>query len=197
MYSFVKGGNIYRYLHSREQWPYWPEKKENPRQGCSPTGLSFTFWNKDLKEIFNTLMTIARVKLLMLLVMVILPRTALVLWILKFNINVRVIPTIHTSLCPIFVYIPKNYRSMLFFKFILTTKYFRQQPDSLRNLIDMFCYFYFRSILKCLGNIVRIVWMLRSLCSRALFARQRFVPIKCARRWKNRCIVCVNTILDR
>lgn len=151
----------------------------------------------NLKEIFNTLMTIARVKLLMLLVRVILPKTALVLWILKFNINVRVIPTIHTSLCPIFVYIPKNYRSMLFFLFILTTKYFRQQPDSLRNLIDMFCFFYFRSILKCLGNIVRIVWMLRSLCSRALFARQRFVPIKCARRWKNRCIVCVNTILDR
>lgn len=143
MYSFVKGGNKYRYLHFREQWPYWPEKKENPRQGCSPTGLSFTFWNKDLKEIFNTLMTIARVKLLMLLVRVILPKTALVLWILKFNINVRVIPTIHTSLCPIFVYIPKNYRSMLFFKFILTTKYFRQQPDSLRNLIDMFFFFIF------------------------------------------------------
>lgn len=30
-----------------------------------------------------------------------------------------------------------------FFKFILTTKYFRQQPDSLRNLIDMLVFFLF------------------------------------------------------
>lgn len=173
-----------------------PRKKKIRGKVVAPL-VWVSLFEINLKEIFNTLMTIARVKLLMLLVRVILPKTALVLWILKFNINVRVIPTIHTSLCPIFVYIPKNYRSMIFLLFILTTKYFRQQPDSLRNLIDMFFFFYFRSILKCLGNIVRIVWMLRSLCSKALFARQRFVPIKCARRWKNRCIVCVNTILDK
>lgn len=172
-----------------------PRKKKIRGKVVAPL-VWVSLFEINLKEIFNTLMTIARVKLLMLLVRVILPRTALVLWILKFNINVRVMPTIHTSLCPIFVYIPTNYRSMIFFLFILTTKYFRQQPDSLRNLIDMF-FFYFRSILKCLSNIGRIVWMLRSLCSRALFAQQRFVPIKCARRWKNRCIVCVNTILDR
>lgn len=173
-----------------------PRKKKIRGKVVAPL-VWVSLFEINLKEIFNTLMTIARVKLLMLLVRVILPKTALVLWILKFNINVRVMPTIHTSLCPIFVYIPTNYRSMIFFLFILTTKYFRQQPDSLRNLIDMFFFFYFRSILKCLSNIGRIVWMLRSLCSKALFARQRFVPIKCARRWKNRCIVCVNTILDR
>lgn len=33
-----------------------------------------------------------------------------------------------------------------FFLFILTTKYFRQQPDSLRNLIDMFFFWGFFSI---------------------------------------------------
>lgn len=114
-----------------------PRKKKIRGKVVAPL-VWVSLFEINLKEIFNTLMTIARVKLLMLLVRVILPKTALVLWIFKFNINVRVMPTIHTSLCPIFVYIPKNYRSMLFFLFILTTKYFRQQPDSLRNLIDMF-----------------------------------------------------------
>lgn len=118
-----------------------PRKKKIRGKVVAPL-VWVSLFEINLKEIFNTLMTIARVKLLMLLVRVILPKTALVLWILKFNINVRVIPTIHTSLCPIFVYIPKNYRSMLFFKFILTTKYFRQQPDSLRNLIDMFLFLF-------------------------------------------------------
>lgn len=119
-----------------------PRKKKIRGKVVAPL-VWVSLFEINLKEIFNTLMTIARVKLLMLLVRVILPKTALVLWILKFNINVRVMPTIHTSLCPIFVYIPTNYRSMIFFLFILTTKYFRQQPDSLRNLIDMFFFFLF------------------------------------------------------
>lgn len=110
-----------------------PRKKKIRGKVVAPL-VWVSLFEINLKEIFNTLMTIARVKLLMLLVRVILPKTALVLWILKFNINVRVMPTIHTSLCPIFVYIPTNYRS-------ITTKYFRQQPDSLRNLIDM-CFFF-------------------------------------------------------
>lgn len=125
---------IYTFASSDRTGPR--KKKIRGKVVARPVWVSL--FEINLKEIFNTLMTIARVKLLMLLVRVILPKTALVLWILKFNINVRVIPTIHTSLCPIFVYIPKNYRSMIFFLFILTTKYFRQQPDSLRNLIDMF-----------------------------------------------------------
>lgn len=138
-------------------------------------------------------MRIARVKLLMLLVRVIPPRTSWILWILKLTLLYVSYPTM-SYIC---IYSDKLPQNGTHFFFILTTRYFRQQPVYCGIELISFFFFNFRSILKCLSNIGRIVWILRSPCLKALFAQQRFVPMKCARRWENGCIVYVNTILDK